>query len=203
MNKKEEPPLTPQPKPVEPDLADGFRRIWNDHAPEHWPRLRDLGPARTRRINGLKREFGSAAAALDALQASLREARSHPWAMATTARLTPENWLSNGKVRQYSELAADQQERQQETLPPHIAEIALAAKGHRDWFSTEFEAGQLWIRFTPSVQAAASYPERAPLASLDALEAEIAFLRGKMSSGSPEGLLAASAGQEPLSPFLP
>lgn len=193
----------PEKNPLNPQ-ADGSDRkgsfataaieIWNQSAPAHWVRIRELGQQRQRKLNGLLREFGTATKALDALAASLQQAHHEDWCMKASARLTLENWLSNGKVRQYQEKLAARHDIGSAEVSAEQAEMITTALNHPSLFSdAKINDGIVWLHYTPAVQSAARYPERAQVSTMEALRSEIDFLTGTM--GEP------TADTSPLLPF--
>jgi hypothetical protein len=156
--------------------------LWNLCAPAHWVRIRDIGQQRQRRLNGLIREFGNATKALAALEQSLAMAHHEDWAMKPAARLTIENWLSNGKVRQYQEKHQAQQEPVDAVLSGEQQEIAaLAAQHSRLFDGVVLQEGSLHLRYSTAVQQQAGYPAHALVSTISALEAEIRHLNQRLA----------------------
>lgn len=172
-------PETAGPKPAYPEQA---MALWNRFAPAHWVRIRELGAARQRRLNGLVREFGTATKALEALEQSLLMAQQEEWAMKASARLTLENWLSNGKVRQYQEKHQAQQQPVAALLSGEQQEIAALAEQHPQLFEgVQLQDGCLHLRYSPVVQQVAQYPAHGLVTTVSALKAEIAYLQQRLA----------------------
>lgn len=156
--------------------------LWNRCAPAHWVRIRDIGQQRQRRLNGLVREFGNATKALAALELSLQQAHHEDWAMKPIARLTIENWLSNGKVRQYQEKRQAEEETCVALLSGEQQDLADLAAAHPQFFDgVVVRDGSLRLRYTAAVQQRTGYPAEGLVTTRSALQAEIDFLQGQMA----------------------
>lgn len=182
--KTQRPPKSPADQG--PDFRDQVVALWNSQAPEHWIRIRELGQQRQRKLGGLVREFGSPAKALAALEASLRQARSEEWCMKASARLSLENWLSNGKVRQYQEKAAVAQQATSAALSGEQQEIAALAAQHPELIDgVLLEDGVLRLRYSERVQQQVGYPAMGMVNTVGALTAEISYLRERLAPACP------------------
>lgn len=159
-------------------FTEAVREIWNSEAPDHWPRITAIGPQRLRRVSALVAEVGGADEALEALSRSLRAAHGEGWCMKPEARLSIENWLSNGKVVQYSEKAQQEPVVSVSVSQEQIDMINLARR-HKDLFGfTPYKDG-VELRFTkPALDI--GYPETSRIRTLDALEYEIACLTARL-----------------------
>ena len=173
---------SPEPAAVTPAYPEQAMALWNRCAPAHWVRIRELGVARQRRLNGLVREFGSSAKALVALEQSLAMAHQEDWCMKAQTRLTLENWLSNGKVRQYQEKHQAQQQPDAASLSGEQQEIATLAEQHPELFDgVQLQDGCLHLRYSPAVQQRAQYPAHGLVTTVRALEAEITYLQQRLA----------------------
>jgi hypothetical protein len=173
---------SPEPAAATPTYPEQAMALWNRCAPPHWVQIRELGVARQRRLNGLVREFGSSAKALTALEQSLAMAQQEDWCMKAQTRLTLENWLSNGKVRQYQEKHQAQQQPAAASLSGEQQEIAALAQQHPDLFEgVQLQDGCLHLRYSPAVQQRAQYPAHGLVTTVSALEAEIAHLQQRLA----------------------
>lgn len=181
--KKEQDPLNPPVAVEQPaSFARAAMELWNTQAPGHWVRIRDLGQQRQRRLNGLIREFGSAGRALIALERSLQQAHQEDWCIKASARLSLENWLSNGKVRQYSEKLQAASEPATAGLSSEQREIAELAAQHPDLFTgTVVADGVLQLRYSAMVRLLANYPEQGMVNTVGALDAEIKYLQSALA----------------------
>ncbi len=173
---------SPCKSPESASFSEAAIELWNRCAPGHWVRIRELGAARQRRLNGLIREFGSAGKALVALAQSLEMAHQEDWAMKPAARLTIENWLSNGKVRQYQEKHQAQQQPSAACLSGEQQEIAALAAQHPELFEGVTERdGMLHLRYSLEVQQRVGYPQTGMVATIGAIEAEISHLQQRLA----------------------
>lgn len=199
--KNQIPPLTPQrkrarktpaPKPVKkPPVASAvtlncYRDAWNTHKPAHWIPMGEVNADRRKAINRLERDFhNKPELALEALIQSLQQAHREIWCMRPHTKLTLDNWLTNGKVRQYQEklLAA------QASAAPVVSllsnEIAAEVACHPELFSgSTLEDGVVQVQYSPAVQQQAQYPETGPIATMGALREEIAYLQDQLAGAS-------------------
>lgn len=156
--------------------------LWNQHAPAHWTRIRSIGDLRQRRLNGLLSEYNqSVSQALEALAQSLEQAHQEDWCMKPQAELTLENWLSNGKVRQYQERRQAHLAPSAEALSGSQRDIAELVAANPDLFcGVSRQDGLLLVRYSELVQRLAGYPPSGQVASLQAMAADLAFLRSKL-----------------------
>lgn len=182
--KKEEPPLIPPSESKShQDFIAAAIELWNGQAPEHWVRIRGAGQKRKTMFGSLRRDFGSERLALEAMGQSLEQAHREDWCMKPAARLTIENWLSNGKVRQYQEKWAARKEVAQVALSGEQQQIARMAADHPDLFAgVVLEEGLLYVRYTVAIQHLASYPERGMVNGIGAMSAEITYLQNLQQS---------------------
>jgi hypothetical protein len=173
---------SPSCPPESAEFSQAALELWNRCAPAHWVRIRELGAARQRRLNGLVREFGNSAKALAALEQSLAMAHQEDWCMKPQMRLALENWLSNGKVRQYQEKALALAEPAAAALSGEQQEIAALAEQHPDLFEgVSLQDGCLHLRYSAAVQQRAQYPAHGLVTTVSALEAEIAYLQQRLA----------------------
>lgn len=157
--------------------------LWNQAAPAHWTRIRVVGTSRQRRLNGLLSDYGqSVNQALEGLAQSLEQAHQEDWCMKPQAELTLENWLSNGKVRQYQERCQARLAPATETLSGSQREIADLVTANPDLFTgISRRDGLLQVHYSDLVQRLAAYPSSGQVASLQAMAADLAFLRRKLN----------------------
>ena len=183
--KKEEIPCkSPRSDGQKDSFADRAMAIWNSQAPAHWIRIRAMGKQRVRKLVALaNQEFGSQEATLTALEQSLQQAQREDWCMKPSAQLTLENWLTNGKVRQYSEkwLEVSSPASAASGLSPEQREVADIAKDYPALFrGVSVRDGHLMLQYTIEAQQAAGYPAEATVSTIGAIGEEIAFLTAAM-----------------------
>jgi hypothetical protein len=159
-------------------FAEAVRDIWNEEAPAHWPRIASqIGSQRLRRVKALVGEVGSPDEALEVLCLSLRAAHREGWCMKPDARLTIENWLSNGKPLQYAEKAAATAPGAARSGLSSEQEAMLALAGERrDLFvsAAPWQQG-IEVRFCQRA-IDAGYPETSRVSTMGSLQLEINHL---------------------------
>lgn len=184
--KTNKPPLkSPKKSASAASFAQAAMELWNTQAPEHWIRIQQIGHKRQGTINRLIREFGSEAKALEALQVSLRQAHHEDWCMKANARLSIENWLSNGKVRQYQEKAAFAEQPVAASLSGEQEEVVALARRHPELFTdVTLQGGLLRLHYTEQIQRLVSYPASGMVNSVSNLNSEIAYLQQQLAAST-------------------
>lgn len=171
-------------------FGEAVRDIWNEEAPAHWARIASrMSAQRLTRVKALKTEAGDADEALDVLSRSLKAAHQEAWCMKPEARLTIENWLSNGKPFQYAEKAATAAPGAPRSGLSSDQEAMLALAGQRrDLFvsAAPWQQG-IEVRFCQRA-IDAGYPETSRMNTMESLKLEINHLSDTLARNELDSL---------------
>lgn len=180
LSKEEEKnPIVPLIKEPDNTFVELVKELWNHTSPTHWAKIRDIGKARSRTINSLLREFDTATAALDALEKSLLQACQEPWCMKSSTKLAFENWMTNNKVRTFSEKYISDSETPVRQVYQDIIDKASSFPQFflsSDYVMTTDGEEYIFVKYTSSVISAAGYPISTKIYSLDSLNFDISHL---------------------------